>query len=86
MRLKPRPSITHCFLVYYSCNIAKNIINMLEKLPQCKRINRKQSARWQHLSPLKASAFKLEFFVRCSETRQLILEIGNAIKWVIEPY
>jgi len=44
-------------------------------LKQWKIINRKQCARWQHLSRLKAS-----------ETQQLILEIGNAIKWVIEPY
>jgi hypothetical protein len=30
---------------------------------QWKRINRKQSARWQHLSWLKASAFLFEFLL-----------------------
>ncbi len=30
---------------------------------QCKIINRKQIARWQHLSQLKASAFLFEFFL-----------------------
>jgi len=35
-------------------------------LTQWKRINHKQSARWQHLSRIKASAFLLEiFFVWC---------------------
>jgi hypothetical protein len=30
--------------------------------------------------------FSLNFFVKCLETQKLILEIGNAIYWVIEPY
>jgi hypothetical protein len=50
-------------------------------------INRKQSARWQHLSQLKGSAFLFEKkIVRRYETQQLMLEIGNAILGVIEPY
>ncbi len=35
-------------------------------LTQWKRINRKQSARWQHLSHIKASAFPLWNFFVCS--------------------
>ncbi len=36
------------------------------RIKQWKRINCKQTARWQHLSLLKASAFLFEiFFVRC---------------------
>ncbi len=39
---------------------------LMQSINQPKRINRKQIARWQHLSRLKASAFLLEiFFVRC---------------------
>jgi hypothetical protein len=34
-----------------------------KKCKQWKRINYKQSARWQHLSRLKASAFLFEFFL-----------------------
>jgi hypothetical protein len=34
-------------------------------LKEWKRINRKQSARWQHLSWLKAMPFSLNFFDRC---------------------
>jgi hypothetical protein len=30
---------------------------------QWKRINRKQNARWQHLSRIKATAFLFEFFL-----------------------
>ncbi len=51
-----------------------------KSVTEWKRINRKQSARWQHLFRLNASAFLFEiYFVRCYETLQLILEIGNAI-------
>jgi hypothetical protein len=47
---------------------------------QWKRINRKQSARWQHLFQLKASALLFEKkLLGVKETQQLILEIGNAI-------
>jgi hypothetical protein len=61
--------------------------NMQCNWSQWKRINCKPSARWQHLSRLKASTFLLEnYFVRCWETQQLILEIGNTIWWVIEPH
>jgi hypothetical protein len=33
------------------------------KVNKWKRINRKQNARWQHLSRLKARAFLLEYFL-----------------------
>jgi hypothetical protein len=47
---------------------------------QWKRINRKQSARWQHLSWLKASAFSsLQKISLLYETQQLILGIIYAI-------
>ncbi len=54
---------------------------------QWKRSNRKQGARWQHISQLKASAFciwknKLWWF----KTQQLILGTGSAIWWVTEPH
>ncbi len=54
---------------------------------QCKGSNRKQSARWQHISWLKASAFfiwqnKLWQF----KTQQLILGTRAAIWWVTEPH
>jgi hypothetical protein len=40
----------------------------------------KQSAKWQHLSWLKANAFfSLQNFLSCLETQQFILGIGNAI-------
>ncbi len=36
-----------------------------EKVLQWKRINHKKSAKWQHLSRLKASAFLFEIFLSC---------------------
>ena len=54
---------------------------------QWKGINRKQSARWQHLSRLKVSVFfSLQIFFSCYETQQLILGTGTAIRWVTEPH
>jgi hypothetical protein len=52
-------------LYLFLCNILLNaeilqpltLSNLTQILYQWKRINRKQSARWQHLSWLKASAF-----------------------------
>jgi hypothetical protein len=48
---------------------------------QWKRISRKQSARWQYLSQLKASAFfSLQKKIsQLYETHQVILGIGYAI-------
>jgi hypothetical protein len=46
---------------------------------QWKRTNCKQSARWQHLSRLKASASLFENFLLGVKKQQLILEFGNAI-------
>jgi hypothetical protein len=47
---------------------------------QWKRISRKQSARWQHLSRLKASAlFFLQKNCQLYEMQQLLLGIGYAI-------
>ncbi len=64
-----------------------SIWNRLKWLYQWKGINRKQSTRWQHLSRLKASAFfSLHKKISCYDTQQLMLGIGNAIWWVIEPY
>jgi len=72
------------FLAYYAGNLP-----MLLNHPQFfkwKRINRKQSTRWQHLSRLKANAFfSLQFF-SCYETQQFILGTGTAIWWVTEPH
>ncbi len=45
---------------------------------QWKRISHKQSARWQQLSQLKASAFLILPKISCWETQQLIPGIGNA--------
>ncbi len=55
-------------------------------LAEWKGSNRKQSARWQHISRLKANAFciwqnKLWWF----KTQQLLLGTGTAIWWVKEP-
>ncbi len=51
-----------------------------------KRISRKQSAKWQHSSRLKPSAFfslqKIDCYL---EMQQHILGIGNTIKWIIDP-
>jgi hypothetical protein len=57
------------------------------KLLEWKGSNRKQSARWQHISQLKASAFciwwnKLWWF----KTQQLILGNGTVIWWVTKPH
>jgi len=54
---------------------------------QWKGSNCKQSARWQHISHLKASAFciwynKLWWF----KTQLLIIGTGIAIWWVTEPH
>ncbi len=54
---------------------------------QWKGSNHKQSARWQHVSRLKASALyiwynKLWWF----KTQKLILGTGTAIWWVTEPH
>jgi hypothetical protein len=59
----------------------------LENRKQWKGSNRKQSARWQYVSRLKASAFyrwenKLWWF----KTQQLILGTGAANWWVTEPH
>jgi len=52
----------------------------MPEFTEWKIIDRKQIARWQHQSRLKASAFLFEFFLFfCYETGQLILEIGIAI-------
>ena len=54
---------------------------------QWKGITRKQSAGWQHLSKLKASAFfSLQKKFSCYETQQLILGTSAAIWWVTEPH
>jgi hypothetical protein len=54
---------------------------------QWKGINCIQSAIWQHLSWLKASAFfTLQIFFSCNETQQLILGTGTAIWWLTEPH
>ncbi len=46
---------------YYTENVENKII--LKKFWEWKRINHKQSARWQHLSQFKASAFLFEIFL-----------------------
>jgi hypothetical protein len=54
---------------------------------QWKRISRKQSARWQHVSRLKASAFCIwKNILWWFKTQQLILGTGTAIWWVTEPH
>ncbi len=59
----------------------------LSLIPQWKRINRKQSARWQHLSQLKASAFfSLQKISQQYEMQQPILGISYTIQWMMEPY
>ncbi len=52
-------------LVWISCFLRWNhsILFYKNKLPWWKRINCKQSATWQHLSQLKASAFFFEIFL-----------------------
>ncbi len=52
-------------LVWISCFLRWNhsILFYKNKLPWWKRINCKQSDRWQHLSQLKASAFFFEIFL-----------------------
>jgi hypothetical protein len=58
-------------------NICMHII-ILNTSSQWKTIRHKQNARWQHLSQLKQSSYE--------EMQQLMLGIGNATYWVIEPY
>ncbi len=54
--------------------------NRRSYIQKWKRINEKQSARWQHLSQLIVGAFLVEiFYVSCKETQQLMVEIGNTI-------
>jgi hypothetical protein len=49
--------------------------------------NRKQSARWQHVSWLKASAFCIwSYTLWWFKAQQLKLGTGTAIWWVTEPY
>jgi hypothetical protein len=57
------------------------------ELAQWKGSKRKQSARWQHVSRLKESAFciwpnKLWWF----KTQQFILGTGTSTWWVTEPH
>jgi hypothetical protein len=61
------------------------LVSELSNKNQWKGRNHKQSARWQHVSQLKASVFciwknKLWWF----KTQQLLLGTGTAIWWVTE--
>ncbi len=53
----------------------KNLRGVISMRSQWKRINRKQGARWQHLSRLKAGAFfsLQKKFVRCMKCNNLYL-------------
>ncbi len=53
---------------------------------QWKRISRKQSARWLHLSRLKARALFFKKNCQLYEMQHLILRIGYAIQQMMEPY
>jgi hypothetical protein len=75
------------FAVSYKCKLLITLTiggelrpTVNAKMFQWKRINCKQSTRWQHLSQLKASTFLFEnYFLGAKKTQQIILEIGNAI-------
>jgi len=52
--------------VFHQKIISQSVMLLKNVQAQWKRINCKQSTRWQHLSQLKAIAFLLEnYFVRC---------------------
>jgi hypothetical protein len=60
---------------------------MLVYTMQSKGSNRKQSARWQHLSRLKAGAFCIwKNKLWWPKTQQIILGTGTVIWWVTEPH
>ncbi len=66
---------------------SENCLHFSKCSVQWEGSNLKQSARWQHVSQLKASALciwsnKLWWF----KTQQLILGTGTAIWWVTEPH
>ncbi len=69
-------------------NVLQSISNLFwVMLVQWQRISHKQSARWKHLSQLKASAFfSLQKNSYLYEMQQLILRISYTIKWMMVPY
>jgi hypothetical protein len=87
--------LSHCH--YAECHYAKgrgaiSVDDEKSKInyPLCKGqwkgSNCKQSARWQHASWLKASAFCIwKNILWWFKTQQLILGTGTAIWWVTEP-
>jgi len=61
--------------------------NTLKTYEHWKGSNGKLSARWQHVSQLKASAFCIwKNKLWCFKTQELILGTGTAILWMTEPH